>query len=529
MSFVQNQSQQITFSDSYGGLTKREQAFLDKSWAKYFGDFVFPSINEEPYSVLYSTKDSRPNCPVNILLGALIIKEITGQSDDEILMSLMFDVRYQYALHTTSFEEQPLSDRSLGRFRERCHTYEEATGTDLIKDTVVTLSSKMAEMMKIDASLKRMDSMMVASNIRKLSRLELIYNVCANLVEELGKNNIDLPKELKHFLNSEDRNLFIYQTKSDDTESKMDVMLREAKILKDLCGEKYDESSNYQMLIRVLKEQTVDESGTLRLRKPEDGGMDSNMIQNPTDPDATFRFKAGINHRGYSANIVEAKNANGDSIIENYQYEKNNHSDHEFLKETIDSMDYQEKETTIVADGGYSGDDLKTAAAEKNISIVNTNLSGKKVDDIVADFVFNEDGTEVVKCPGGFVPKSCSYNKNTEQCLCSFHREHCSTCPYKDKCHPKEYSKTYRKVVSKKSQSRAIQQRSRSTDEFKKMCHFRNGVETVPSVLRRKYHVDTMPVRGKIRSKMFFGFKVAALNITKFCNFMQSSPSYACT
>jgi len=28
----------------------------------------------------------------------------------------MFDIRYQYALRTTSFEEQPLSDRTLSRF-----------------------------------------------------------------------------------------------------------------------------------------------------------------------------------------------------------------------------------------------------------------------------------------------------------------------------------------------------------------------------------------------------------------------------
>ena len=27
------------------------------------------------------------------------------------------------ALHTTSFEEQPLNDRTLGRFRARCNSY----------------------------------------------------------------------------------------------------------------------------------------------------------------------------------------------------------------------------------------------------------------------------------------------------------------------------------------------------------------------------------------------------------------------
>ena len=47
----------------------------------------------------------------------------------------------------------------------------------------------------------------------------------------------------------------------------------------------------------------------------------------------------------------------------------------------------------------------------------------------------------------------------------------------------------------------------------------RNGVETVPSVIRNKYLVDQMPVIGKLRTKQFFGFKVAALNITKLIRY----------
>ena len=45
-------------------------------------------------------------------MGALIIKELFNMSDDEIVETLMFDIRFQYALHTTSFDEQPLSDPS---------------------------------------------------------------------------------------------------------------------------------------------------------------------------------------------------------------------------------------------------------------------------------------------------------------------------------------------------------------------------------------------------------------------------------
>ncbi len=39
--------------------------------------------------------------------------------------------------------------------------------------------------------------------------------------------------------------------------------------------------------------------------------MDSSPLQNPADPDATFRKKAGKDHRGYAANITETVYTNG--------------------------------------------------------------------------------------------------------------------------------------------------------------------------------------------------------------------------
>lgn len=117
MSFRKNEAQQITFSDSFYGLTDREKKAREKSWAKVFADEIFPSIDEDRFKVLYSEKDSRPNTPVNIIIGALVLKELFSLSDGEVVETLMFDHRFQYALHTTSFEEQPLSDKSLSHFR----------------------------------------------------------------------------------------------------------------------------------------------------------------------------------------------------------------------------------------------------------------------------------------------------------------------------------------------------------------------------------------------------------------------------
>lgn len=71
MSFKENSCQKISFSDSFTGLTVREQKVLENSWEKVFADEIFPDIDEKRFSVLYSDKASRPNTPVNVIVGAL--------------------------------------------------------------------------------------------------------------------------------------------------------------------------------------------------------------------------------------------------------------------------------------------------------------------------------------------------------------------------------------------------------------------------------------------------------------------------
>ena len=131
MSFKTNDVEQLSLFDSFTNLTAREQKALENSWAKVFAEEVFPKIDEKPFAVLYSEKASRPNTPVNVIIGACIIKELFDYSDDEMVEGLMLDLRLQYALHTTSFAEQPLSDKTLSRFRRRCYDYEQTHGVDL--------------------------------------------------------------------------------------------------------------------------------------------------------------------------------------------------------------------------------------------------------------------------------------------------------------------------------------------------------------------------------------------------------------
>lgn len=142
--------------------------------------------------------------------------------------------------------------------------------------------------------------------------------------------------------------------------------------------------------------------------------MGPQILQNPSDPDATYREKAGKQNRGYSANVIESVGDNG-SIVTDYQYDKNIHSDSQFLKETIESTEASSETVVFIADGAYSGRENAAAAAEKNIELVTTDLTGRETKAIAADFLFTEDGMRVIKRPAGNAPKSCSYIKQTGQ------------------------------------------------------------------------------------------------------------------
>lgn len=527
MSFRANDCQQLSIFDSFLGLTAREQKALKRSWAKVFADEIFPEIDEQRFSVLYSDKDSRPNTPVNVIIGALIIKELFDLSDDDMVENLMLDSRYQYALHTTSFKEQPLSDKSLSRFRRRCYEYESSHNIDLYHDCITDLSGKIARMMKLDSKIRRMDSMMIESNIRILSRMELLYTCVARLVSYLHKNGKDdLLEGLEHYYDPNDFNRVIYHNRSKDTAKKTADILKDADILMERCGSFYDEVTEYQLLVRCLSEQTVVEEAKRRLKTKEDGDMDSRILQNPSDPDATYREKAGKKHHGYAANLEETVGENG-TVVTDYQYDQNIHSDSQFLKEYLSSQKEQEEKVTLITDGAYSGEENQALAEEKNIDLVTTDLTGRKVPDIYADFEFNDQGTRITRCPAGHTPKSSSYMSSNKQCRASFDRSLCASCPNKDRCRAKIHKRTAVVMISKGASERAKQQRRMQTDEFRQLARIRNGVETLPSILRSRYHVDNMFVRGLKRTKFFFGSKIGALNFRKLFRYRKGLGHYA--
>lgn len=522
MAFVENNHQQLSLTDNTFSLTEREKKFLEKSWAKAFSEKIFPAICENDFAVLYSSKASRPNTPVNVIVGALILKEALGITDDEIVQALMFDIRYQYALHTTSFKEQPLSDRTLSRFRARCLTYETETGIDLIHTCVTSLAKELSEFMGITQSMQRMDSLMVAANIRNLSLLELFYTCVANLAKVMEQREIKIPDDQHHYLDKDDCNRFVYHNREKDAAERTILVMHDAEKLLGLCGGTLDDTSEYQLLIRLLREQTIlEDDGNRRLKEKREKEDPSKVLMNPSDPEATFRKKGGAKYIGYVGNIVEAVGESR-SLVMDYAYEQNVYSDHQFLKDYLSKQPVYEKPAILVTDGAYSGEANVAKAKEQNITFISTNFTGHKPADLFAEFKFSEDGRELLECIHSKAPYYTRYDQSNDRCAAYFERADCEQCPYMEQCRPRFKGKYALREISWKAVNRANQLRYMKTGEFRELAHFRNGVEAIPSLLRRRYQVDKIPAHGTKRTRLHFGFKIAALNFKKLLDYTDS-------
>ena len=519
MAFVQNGFQQISLLDNYNSLSERAKKYLEKSWAPKFAETIFPAINEARFSVLYSTNEAtRPNSPVNVTIGALILKEVFGTTDDELLENIVLDVRYQHALHTTSFKEQPFSDRTPSRFREKLYNYELETGIDLLKEEIKSLAVIIAEFMELDCTMKRMDSIMISSNCKKMARLELVYTCVENMVKAVnatGETGL-LIDGLTDYLLEGSKNDTIYRSKPDKAGGHLEKVVFDALKLLELCGDSYSELEEYKLLTRMVKEQTIDKDGKIIVKPSKEIVPDS--LQNPSDPDATYRNKAGKDHTGYVGNMVETFDQNG-AVITQYDYQPNSHSDSEFCREVIEELGTRKETVTLIADGAYSGTENSSLAEQNNIDLVTTNLTGKIPDKIKAGFELDENNKTMTKCPAGCTPKYCTYYEKQDRYRANFDKETCSKCPCCGKCGVKFQNKDAVLIITPKTIQRAEYLTKLSTADYKKISNKRNGVEGIPSILRRRFSVDHIKAKGHLRSKIWFSFKIAAINATRLFAF----------
>jgi len=245
-------------------------------------------------------------------------------------------------------------------------------------------------------------------------------------------------------------------------------------------------TKEFKLLNRMLKEQKGKSSKNI---SPD-------SLQNPTDPDATYRKKGKKKHIGYTANLIE-KFDDKNRMIEGYDLQKNTYSDQKFAQEAIERLE----DTTLLTDGAYYSEEINKKAKAKGIKMIPTNLVGGFKNNNCDKFEIEEKEHLVKKCPSGHKPITSKFKEGSYRA--HFNNEHCSSCPLRKDCPVVKQKKSYLFKVSEKTLHRSQLITRMGTSEYQELAKKRAGIEGIPSVLRRKYKIDHLPVRGEVRSKVW--------------------------
>lgn len=499
-------------------LTKR----LQKTWAESFFHAVFLHINEDRFAVLYSDQLSRPNKPVNILVSLLILKELNDFTDEELMDSYYFDYRFHHALGISDLSKEGLCINTLTNFRSRLVAYEAQTGVDLLHEEMESISNQLADYMALNKSMARMDSMMVASSCKKMSRLELVYTVIRNMIRVMNQTStITVPEAFTNFLEDGHEKEILYRTKSNQAESKLKFLIEQASELFS-CVQKettLHASDAFKHLERLLNDQCVQtEEGTWMVLEGKEIAPSS--LQNPSDPDATYRNKGGKDHIGYSLNLVEVHDQeSGAGLILSYDYKTNTYSDAQYGENFIEDHPLSNEIDTLSVDGAYYRPETVKKAKEKDIEMNFSQLTGRSVkDDLIGvdQFTMDTETHEIKLCPAGHEPVKSAYDKDKDVYTAKFDKVTCNNCPLQTQC-PIQEQKKYNNVRFTGNKLQVDSVRSQfETARHKELSNYRAGIEGIPSVLRRVFHIDHIPVRGFVRSKIWVNAKVMALNFKMF-------------
>lgn len=505
---------QINFFESSNFMDPSIKKRLDESWAVYFYEEVFCKIDEKPFEVLYSNM-GRPNTPVNVLLSLEYIKHMLDYSDDDLIENYYFNYLVNYAVGNRVLGGRHLAEKTIYDFRNRVYSYalQNPKEIDLIFKQFLHLTLRFAKLTETKFNQQRMDSTMIMSNIKRAGRISLIYDVLAQAIKAMPKYLVS--EEYSKLLKSGFEKEMIYGSKSSETESRIDLLLRYCKDVIDTSknDKEYHESSEIRILERLYNEQTEIDVTTGISKAKSKFKIDSDSLQSAFDENATYRKKSGKSHVGYSVNIAETcSEENEVQLITDYVTDKNIKSDVDFGVDRVDKIIENTGVEELYLDGGYYSEKL---ASKEEIVAHFTDMTGKQPseDKFSIDLYTIDPESDVIsRCPAEKEPVKTS--KNNTDYIAHFDKETCQNCELRNKCRIKDQVGSTVVRISKKSLENAAARNDIKINGIDYTSK-RAAIEGTNSELKRAHGFGKLRVRGQNKCSIVVGLKITACNIKR--------------
>ena len=509
--------------------TKHRQR-LDESWAGAFYQDFFCRLKEESFAVLYADCPSRPNIPVNVLVGMEALKAGFGWSDEELYDHFLFDVQVRYALGYHNLNDGDFELRTLYNFRRRLSQHYRETGANLLTQVFEDITDQQIVAFKVRTGLQRMDSTQIASNILDMSRLQLLVESVQRVHGMLSPADQARYADLfgPYLIGSSGQYVYRIKGKVATAEHIRQVGLVMYRLLKDLAAT-YAEEAVYQMFQRLFAENFQVEAEIVRAKDNQE--IRAGSLQSPDDLEATFRRKGDQEYKGYVANVAETCDpSNSLQLITKIQAAPNNTDDADLLIQALPNLKQRTDVKALHTDGTFGSPAADRELHQHQVEQIQTGIRGKAPDPHklgLSDFQIEqaEDATPTyLTCPGGQrVPVAAG---RTTGFIAHFDPTQCQACVFRQegRCRAQPQKRDPRFALRfTQQQINWARRRQRYLENRKADKNLRAAVEATVRVLKHPFRRGKLPVRGLFRVTCMLIGSAAMVNVRRIQCYMNAS------
>src|SRR3989304_5747920 len=510
-------------------LPEKKRKRLENSWADDFYREFFSRINEDAFAVLYVDHPSRPNVPINWLVGLETLKAGFGWSDEELYDHFCFDLQVRYALGIHDLNESDFDLRTLYYFRERLSRYNLEHSVNLLTKVFENITDQQLTVLKVKTGKQRMDSTQIASNILGMSRLQLLVEALQRMHRSLSEADQQPYAETFAPYLQGHSGQYVYRIKGKEATEAHLQQIGEVihRLLKEL-QESYAQEPAYQVLQRFFDDNFRLEAQAVRPKANQELQADS--LQSVDDLEATYRKKGSRAYKGYVANLSETCDPdNAVQLITKVQVAPNNTNDNTLLLEALPDLKARTGLETLYTDGPYAGPEVDPALQHHQVEQIQTGINGKTLDPTrlyLADFEIeqNEQGVPTrITCPQGqSVPvrlssRQCSYRADFDPSLCL-------TCPFhlaaRCPAQPGKKRPSFRLTLLASQIAVAKRRRKMRLSKQEGKNH-RAAIEGTIREVKHPFPGSKLPVRGLFRMTCLIVGSAAMTNVRRIHHYWE--------
>ena len=508
-------------------MSKVQREHLEQSWADTFREHCFKQIDESIFAVLYADVPSRPNVPVNVLVGLEILKSGLGWSDEELYDSFLFDMQVRYAVGYESLNDGTFAIRSLYHFRRRLSQYHQEQGVNLLEKAFEAITDEQVRRLNVRTKTLRMDSTQIASDIRESSRLHLLVEGLNRLYRILDDSEKAACASLCEAYMQAETKRYVYGVKGLGAvnEALKDIGVTLAQMLAEL-KERHGSHPVYQTVQRLFDDNYRIEADEVEPKANSEIG--SGALQSLDDLEATYRHKAGNSYQGYVANISESCDEENDlRLISKVQVAPNNVEDAALLVEALPNLVERTELDTLYTDGGYGSEEVDRLMNEHQVEQIQSGIRGRAPDPTkftLADFAIEQDAEgrpTRLTCPQGQRVEVESVR--TTGFVARFDPELCADCPFHlaDRCRAKPQKRNPRFGLRFTQKQVFVAQRRRRHNEFLSTPgNPRASIEATMRSIKHPFRRGKLPVRGLFRVTCMMIASAAMCNVRRIQRYL---------